>query len=65
MCWGMLWYFVRELFLVTLDIFGYVIYVWVYLGLFTGDWVCYSKCFDVVVCFCMLCSLLDILTNHL
>ena len=57
MCWGKLWYCV----LVYLDFCGYVGYDWVNLGKLTGDWVFKSKCSDVVVSFCMLCKLLDIL----
>ena len=50
--------------LVCLDFFGYVGYDLAFLSRFTGEWICKSKRFDVVVCFCMLRSLLDIITNH-
>lgn len=36
---------------------------WVYLYRFTRDWVCKNKYIDILVCCCMLCSLLDILTH--
>ena len=51
--------------LVRLDLFGYIGYHWVYLSRFTEYWVCYSKCINVLVCFWVLFSLLDILTIHL
>ena len=51
--------------LVCFDFFGYYGYDLAFLSMFTGEWICKSKRFDVVVCFCMLCSLLDIITNHL
>ena len=49
-CFGLFWYDGSDL---------------VYLCRFTGDWVFEIKYFDVVVCFCMLSSMLNIVTNHL
>ena len=48
-----------------LDIFEYVGYPLVCLSMFACKWVCYSKFVDVLVCFCMLCSLLNVLEHHL
>ena len=48
-----------------LDSFEYVCYPLVYLSMFACHWVCYSKFFDVLVCFHMLCSLLNVLAHHL
>ena len=51
--------------LACFDFFKYVGYDWVYLSWFKADWLCYTKCFDVGVCFCTLCILLDIQTSPL
>ena len=45
--------------------YGYVGYPLVRLSLFACKWVCYNKFFDVLVCFCMLCSLVKVLAHHL
>ena len=62
MCWCMLWYCERVFSPVCFDFFGYVGYDRLYMSRFTEDWVCYSKCIKVVVCCCMLSSILEILT---
>ena len=43
-----------------LDIFEYVGYPLVCLSMFACKWVCYDKLFGVLMCFCMLCSLLKV-----
>ena len=56
-CCGMLCYCVHILFLydwISLGILVMIQYIQVGAGLF------YSNCYDVAVCFCMLCSLLDV-----
>ena len=50
-------------------IIGYFLVCWlsfalVCLNMFACDEICLSTFFDVLVCFCMLCSLLDILAHH-
>ena len=48
-----------------LDMFEYVGYPLVCLSVFACKWVFYRKFFNVLVCFCMLCSLLNLLTQYL
>ena len=62
-----IWYFWRGLswYIYLFRYFLYVGYYLVCLSMFACKWAYYSKFFDVLVGFCMLCTLLNVLAHHL